>query len=180
MYNFSRWYNFMIDIESKLALKIHWDSILITVTTHDHQGISNHQPLDCLHNSFFRLTSKETKNPHHCPFVRGIHWWIPLTKGTMMWTGQWLVELALWEGNPPVTGRAGPLRRVSTSDWNISWKHHWMFRKLWHVSWWSFYTLHRPSNNTLINILHFDKFYMGNRVHITSQAFPDVYLICLL
>ena len=47
----------------------------------EHDGVSNHWRLDCLLNCLFRHRSKKTSNLHITGFVRGIHWWIPHTKG---------------------------------------------------------------------------------------------------
>ena len=38
-------------------------------------GVSNHQPHDCLLNRLFRRISKKTSNSALLVFVRGIHWW---------------------------------------------------------------------------------------------------------
>ena len=60
-------------------------SSTITLTSHDRRGVSNNQSLDCLSNSLFKLTSKETSKA--C--VTGLLWgksmgdrWIPITKGS--------------------------------------------------------------------------------------------------
>ena len=55
-----------------------YETETITLTSHDYQGISNHQQLDCLSNSLLRLISKRTSY-------------------------QSSILLALYEGNPPVT-----------------------------------------------------------------------------
>ena len=56
----------------------------ITVTSHEHHDISNHQQFDCLFDSLFRLTAK--KNTHqnsallaHCEW-KPPHQWITFTK----------------------------------------------------------------------------------------------------
>ena len=40
-----------------------------------HDGVSNHQPHDCLLNRLFRYRSKKTSKPASLAFVRGIHGW---------------------------------------------------------------------------------------------------------
>ena len=45
---------------------------LITATSNDCHGISNYQPIECLLNSLFKLTTN-IKGLHHCTFVWGIH-----------------------------------------------------------------------------------------------------------
>ena len=43
----------------------------------ERDGVSNHQPHDCLLNRLFRRRSKKTPKPASLAFVRGIHRWIP-------------------------------------------------------------------------------------------------------
>ena len=57
---------------------------VITVMSNKHHGVSNHQQLNCLFNSLFRLTAKEISKL----WITGPLWgesigyqWIPLTKG---------------------------------------------------------------------------------------------------
>ena len=57
--------------------------LIITLTTHEHHGASNHRPIDSLFNSLLRLTSKKTSKLRHWAFVREStgDQWVPLTKG---------------------------------------------------------------------------------------------------
>ena len=57
--------------------------IIITVTSGDCNGISNHQKLYNLFNSLFRKTWKSFMTLHYQLFGKesSCHWWIPLTKG---------------------------------------------------------------------------------------------------
>ena len=41
-----------------------------------HDGVSNHQPHDCLLNRLFRLRSKKHQSSASLAFVRGIHRWL--------------------------------------------------------------------------------------------------------
>ena len=51
----------------------------ISLTSHEHHGMCmwNHQQLNCLFSSLFRLSNKERniKALHHLPFMRGISYW---------------------------------------------------------------------------------------------------------
>ena len=71
-----------------------WD---ITVTLHEHHGISDHQQLDCLFNSEIMLTSKGTSSS---------------------------VLLPLCEGNPLVTSGFPSQRATNAENVSISWHHH--------------------------------------------------------
>ena len=42
----------------------------------ERDGISNHQPHDCLLNHLFRRKSKKKSKLTSLAFVRGIHWWV--------------------------------------------------------------------------------------------------------
>ena len=41
----------------------------------EYDGVSNHQPNDCLLNRLFRRRSKKHQSSTSLAFVRGIHWW---------------------------------------------------------------------------------------------------------
>ena len=47
----------------------------IRATSNDSYGVSNYRSIGCLFDSLLRLTTKNIKGPHHCPFVKGIHPW---------------------------------------------------------------------------------------------------------
>ena len=49
--------------------------LYITMTSHEHREVWNHQSFDCLYNSLCRLTPKKYPSPHYWSFVRGIYWW---------------------------------------------------------------------------------------------------------
>ena len=50
----------------------------ITVTSRDRHSVSNHQKLDCLSNSLFRVTLKQISRLRVvCPFVRGMYQGFP-------------------------------------------------------------------------------------------------------
>ena len=58
----------------------------ITVTSHEHHGISNHQQLECLFNSLFMLNMDKTKKSfHHWLLVSGIYMAVSPHKGPVMW-----------------------------------------------------------------------------------------------
>ena len=63
----------------------------------EHDGISNHQRLECLHNHVFRLRSKKTSKLH----VTG-----------------------LCAGNSPVTGEFPAQRASNSGNVSIWWRHH--------------------------------------------------------
>ena len=65
-----------------------------------HDGVSNHQPRDCLLKRLFRRRSKKTSKP-------------PVT--------------GLCEGNSPVTGEFPAQRASNTEDVSIWWRHHGCF-----------------------------------------------------
>ena len=48
---------------------------ITTVTSHELHGISSCWQLNCLFNTYFRLTKKHMKSVHHQPFLRRIHRW---------------------------------------------------------------------------------------------------------
>ena len=62
-----------------------------------HDGVSNHQPHDCLLNRLFRRRSKKTSQVPSLAFVRGIHRW------------------------PVKSLHKGPVTRENVSIW---WRHH--------------------------------------------------------
>ena len=55
-------------------LKINWRPLPLQWRHNGHDGISNHQPHDCLLNRLFRRRSKKTSNSALPVFVRGSHW----------------------------------------------------------------------------------------------------------
>ena len=62
-----------------------------------HDGVSNHQPYDCLFNRLFRHRSKKTSK---------------------------LRVTGLWEGNSPVTGEFPAQRTSNAENVSIWWRHH--------------------------------------------------------
>ena len=63
----------------------------------EHDGVSNHQPYDCLLNHLFRRRSKKTSN---------------------------LRATGLCEGNSPLTGEFPSQRASNTENVSIWWRHH--------------------------------------------------------
>ena len=63
----------------------------------EHNGVSNHQPDDCLLNRLFRLTSKKPQTP---------------------------ASLALYVGNSPVTGEFATQMASNEENVSIWWRHH--------------------------------------------------------
>ena len=66
--------------ESIADLNVYWKNI--SVTSHDHHGVSNHQHLKCLFNNLLKPAAVETcKVPHYWPFMRRVRspekrqWW---------------------------------------------------------------------------------------------------------
>ena len=59
----------------------------ITATSQWRNGVSNHQQLNFLFNSLFKLMTKKTSKRRILSFVRGIHWWpvVAPHKGPVMW-----------------------------------------------------------------------------------------------
>ena len=55
-----------------LNLELSW-FIYTTETLQEHSDISNHQQLECLFRSFFRVTTKESSKPYYQPLARGIY-----------------------------------------------------------------------------------------------------------
>ena len=47
----------------------------LTMTSHEHNVVLNHQQFECLFNSLWGPTSKKHQCPHYWPFVKEIHWW---------------------------------------------------------------------------------------------------------
>ena len=72
-------------------VRFHWLGPLeislfhITAISNDRHGVSNYRPIECLFNTFFRLTTKNIICPRLCPYVKGIHKWPvdSLQKGTV-------------------------------------------------------------------------------------------------
>ena len=73
--------------------------VIMTLQWHhnEHDGISNHQPHDCLLNHLFRRRSKKTSKLH---------------------------VIDLWEGNSPVTGEFPAQRPSNAVIFLIWWRHH--------------------------------------------------------
>ena len=59
----------------------------IAVMNNEHDGISNHRPIDCLLSHLFSCRSKKRSKLHVTGFVRGIHLWLVNSphKGPVMW-----------------------------------------------------------------------------------------------
>ena len=72
-------------------------TVNITMTSYEHDGVSNHQPHDCLLNRLFIHRSKETSK---------------------------LCVTGLWEGNSPVTGEFPAQKDSNAKNVSIWWRHH--------------------------------------------------------
>ena len=79
----------------------HWGYVILALTLqwrhYKHDGVSNHQPLDCLLNLLFRRRSNKTSK---------------------------LRVTGLYEGNSPVTGEFPAQRANNAENVSIWWRHH--------------------------------------------------------
>ena len=83
-----------------------WYLKSLTVTSHQCHGVSNHQKLDCLFSSLFRLTPERNIN-------KALHSWWHHQMETFS------ALLALCAGNSPVTGEF-PSQRPVTRSFDVS------------------------------------------------------------
>ena len=70
-------------IEQTVELQVIWDTtplmghrrnvVYITMTSHKCHELSNHWHVDCLFNSYFRLTTKKHQTLHYWPCVKRLH-----------------------------------------------------------------------------------------------------------
>ena len=67
-------------------IKLHHYSYIIIVTSQEHHDISNHGNLTVFSTACSGQYHRNHQSYyHHCPFVRGIHWWRPIMCKEFPW-----------------------------------------------------------------------------------------------
>ena len=86
-----------------------------TVMSYKHYGISNHLPLDCLFNSWFRLTAQKNKAPHYWPYhqsmvdsphkeaKRSLTWKMLPSHNTILTIWSIIKQFSIHCGNGPIS-----------------------------------------------------------------------------
>ena len=68
-------WGYSIHNTSRTTGKLTFFEILLGWRHNEHDGVSNHQPHDCLINRLFKAQTKENQSSASLDFVRGIHRW---------------------------------------------------------------------------------------------------------
>ena len=108
-----------LNLESRIRHCVCWGPTPLQWRHNGRNGVSNHQPHDCLLNRLFKRRSKKTSK---------------------------LRVTVLCEGNPSVTGEFPAEMARSAENVSIWWRHHGLVLGLLQTRWWRYWVVcnHRP------------------------------------